>query len=144
GFKQGAPDLPQRGLDIGFRQRAAPGQPVKNAIEAFRKTVEHFCLSASPHRAEGENEKAPEGASRCRAVASGLKGPMGGQVLFSYESERNLVRGPPTVNRVKRPPDRGKAVLVHEPEKWEPVFRKDHAQTTGKISRLNRARAARL
>jgi len=24
---------------------------------------------------------------------------------------------------------RGKAILEHDPEKWTPVFRKDHAQT---------------
>src|SRR5262249_52436495 len=41
GLEQSASHLAERGFDISFRQRAASGQLVKDAIEAFRKTVEH-------------------------------------------------------------------------------------------------------
>src|SRR5262249_31420689 len=57
GFEQRAPHFAQRLLDIGFRQRTAPGEPVENPIKAFRKPVEHIYLTAMT----------PEGASRCRA-----------------------------------------------------------------------------
>jgi hypothetical protein len=42
GLEQHALDLAERGFDIGFRQRAAPGQSVEDAIKPFRKTVEHY------------------------------------------------------------------------------------------------------
>ena len=46
---------------------------------------------------------APEGASRCRAVAAGLSGRSAVKSLASYESERNLVTGFRTVNRGLEP-----------------------------------------
>ncbi len=75
GFDQRAPHLLQRRIDIRLRQRAAPGQAVEDRIQTFGKTVEHLSLLTSPRlRGEGENTKTPEGASRCRAGASGLSG----------------------------------------------------------------------
>ena len=41
GLEQRAAHLAQRGIDIGFRQRAAPGQAVEDAVQPIRKTVEH-------------------------------------------------------------------------------------------------------
>ncbi|HTC03385.1 MAG TPA: hypothetical protein VK749_08280, partial [Xanthobacteraceae bacterium] len=49
--------------DVGLRQRAAPGQAIENRTQPFRKTIEHL-----------KTLFAPEGASRCRAVTSGLGG----------------------------------------------------------------------
>ena len=40
--------------------RIMPGEPVEDAIEPCRKTVEHLYLSPLPRR-RGKNEKAPEG-----------------------------------------------------------------------------------
>ena len=75
GLDQRAAHLLQRRLDVRFRQRAAPGQPVEDRIQTFGKTVEHLSLLTSPRlRGEVENTNTPEGASRCRAVASGLTG----------------------------------------------------------------------
>ncbi len=37
GFEQRAADLAQRGVDVGFRQRAAAGQAVENAAKFFRQ-----------------------------------------------------------------------------------------------------------
>ena len=66
GFQERAPDLAQRRVNVRFRQRAAPRQAVEDSVQAFRKTVEHRQLSSV-------TTKSPEGASRCRAVASGLR-----------------------------------------------------------------------
>ena len=41
GLKERAPHLAQSRLDVGFRQRTAPGQPVEDAIQPFREIVEH-------------------------------------------------------------------------------------------------------
>ena len=41
GLEQRAPHFAQRRLDIGFRQRAAPGQPVEDAVQPFGEIVEH-------------------------------------------------------------------------------------------------------
>ena len=41
GFEQRAAHLAQRGVDVGLRQRAAPGEPVENAAKPFRQRVEH-------------------------------------------------------------------------------------------------------
>ena len=41
GLDECAPHLAQRRLHIGLRQRAAPGQPVEDAVETLGKTVEH-------------------------------------------------------------------------------------------------------
>ena len=62
GFKQRAPNLTQCALDLGFAERAAAGEAVENAAKSFGQTIEH----------RSANTLAPEGASRCRAVASGL------------------------------------------------------------------------
>jgi hypothetical protein len=39
-LQQGAPHLAHGRIDIGFRQRAAPRQPIKNATQLFRQIVE--------------------------------------------------------------------------------------------------------
>ena len=62
GFKQCSADFTQRFVDIGFTQRAATREAIKDATKPFRKIIEH----------QSANTFAPEGASRCRAVASGL------------------------------------------------------------------------
>jgi len=62
GFEQRAADFTQRKVDIGFAQRAAAREAVENATKLFRQVIEH----------RSANTFAPEGASRCRAVASGL------------------------------------------------------------------------
>src|SRR5262249_19173938 len=47
------------------------------------------------NRKSRQTPMAPEGASRCRAVTSGLMGPVGGQAVHvSCESGRNLWIGP--------------------------------------------------
>ena len=63
GFEQRAAHLAQRRVDVGFAERAAAGQAVENAAKFFRQVVEHRVL---------KTPFAPEGALRCRAVASGL------------------------------------------------------------------------
>ena len=52
----------KRSVDVGFAERAAAGEAVENAAQFFRQVVEH----------QSANTFAPEGALRCRAVASGL------------------------------------------------------------------------
>ncbi len=47
GFQQRAPHFAQRRIDVGFLQRAAPGEAVENTAELFRQTVEHRNLSSS-------------------------------------------------------------------------------------------------
>src|SRR4029079_3735277 len=55
--------LAQCGVDARFAEWAAAGEAVENAAQFFRQRVEHQSTSTFT----------PEGASRCRAVASGLK-----------------------------------------------------------------------
>src|SRR5262249_41295025 len=62
GFEQRAADFTQRKVDVGFTQRAAAREAVEDATKFFRQVIEH----------RSANTFAPEGASRCRAVASGL------------------------------------------------------------------------
>jgi hypothetical protein len=38
---------------------------------------------------------------------------------------------PKTISSAAFGTERGKGYIEHDPEKWEPVFRKDHAQTNG-------------
>src|SRR5208283_5157088 len=80
---------------------AAPGQAVEDCIQTFGKTVEHLSLLTSPRlREEGENTNTPEGASRCRAGASGLTGPVGDDGLsVSCESGRKIGAEAAAVNR---------------------------------------------
>ena len=40
GFEQRAAHLAHRGIDVGFRQRTAPRQPIENAAKPFRQIVE--------------------------------------------------------------------------------------------------------
>ena len=75
GFEQSTPHLAQRRLDIGFRQRAAPGQLVQDAVEAFRKIVEHCCLFTSP-RTPGEGENTISARGRI-ALSGGCLRPLG-------------------------------------------------------------------
>ena len=44
GFEQRAAHLAQRLVDVGLRQRAAPGQAIENRTQPFGKTVEHVCV----------------------------------------------------------------------------------------------------
>ena len=46
GLEQRAAHLAQRRIDVGFAQRAAPGQAVENAAELFRQVVEQ--VSSTP------------------------------------------------------------------------------------------------
>ena len=62
GFEQRAADFTQRKVDIGFAQSAAAREAVEDATKLFREVIED----------RSANTFAPEGASRCRAVASGL------------------------------------------------------------------------
>ena len=45
GFEERPPHFAQRRLDIGLRQRAAPGQPVEDRVQTFGKAVEHLSFS---------------------------------------------------------------------------------------------------
>ena len=72
GLDQRAAHLAHRLADVGLRQRAAPGQPVEDATEAFRQGFEHSSVSFQAY--------APAGAS---ALAdAGLRSPA--PVGFSY------------------------------------------------------------
>ena len=42
GLEQRAAHLAQRGIDVGFAERAAAGEAVENAAEFFRQCVEQF------------------------------------------------------------------------------------------------------
>ena len=42
GLDQRPPHFLQRRIDVGFRQRPAPGQPVEDRIQTLGKTVEHY------------------------------------------------------------------------------------------------------
>ena len=77
GLQERAANLAQRCIDVGFAERAAPGQAIQDAAELFRELVEH---GQSRKRFQQTN-LAPEGASRCRAFASGPFGPVGGSMM---------------------------------------------------------------
>ena len=61
GLDQRTPHFAQRRLDVGLRQRAAPGQAVEDAVETFGKTVEH---------------RRPSRHSACPSVASSSRRSM--------------------------------------------------------------------
>jgi len=99
---------PHRGIDVGFRQRAAPRQPIENATQFFRQIVEQFrfpsscrtypghprmrLVPAGNRRDEFPNNFAPEGASRCRALTFRLKGRAAGRKERLFEKWRDLQR----------------------------------------------------
>ena len=64
GLEQRPAHFAQRRVDVGFAERAAAGEAVENAAKLFRQVIEH----------QSVNTFTPEGALRCRAVASGLSG----------------------------------------------------------------------
>ena len=75
GLEQRAPHLAQRGVDVGLGQRAAPRETVENAAKPIGQAIEHvFKHPEAPARRIFQTTLAPEGASRCRAGTSGLKG----------------------------------------------------------------------
>src|SRR5205814_2112795 len=107
-LKQRAAHLAHRSVDVGLRQRAAPRQPIEDATKLFRQIVEQcrcplpssypakagypvlrdlapkrtISVTGSPAFAGDDtkpNTFAPEGASRCRALASGLQGRAAGR-----------------------------------------------------------------
>ena len=99
GFEQRAAHLAHRGVDIGLRERTAPRQPIENATKLFRQIVEQCrCPLFSERPLAGErpdafadaNTFAPEGASRCRALASGLMGRAAGRKERLSEKVRGL------------------------------------------------------
>ena len=61
GFDQRAPHLLQRRVDIGLRQRAAPGQAVEDCIQTLGKAVEHYYLLPLPAGGRGRVSEASEG-----------------------------------------------------------------------------------
>jgi hypothetical protein len=66
GFQQCAAHLAHRGIDVGFRQRPAPGQPIENPTKLFRQIVEHCCFSFvmprwAPHRLFHRRHTPPPG-----------------------------------------------------------------------------------
>ena len=82
GFEQRAAHFAHGGVDVLLREGAATRQLVEYAGELFRKALEHaFILGWRPARkrpqTSAQSTKAPGGASRCRALAAGLKGPVG-------------------------------------------------------------------
>ncbi len=81
GFQQRAAHFAHGGIDVGFRERAAPGQPIEYAAKFFRQIVEHAREPKNGLSWKGlcQNTFAPEGASRCRALTSGLKGRSAGR-----------------------------------------------------------------
>ena len=94
GFQQRAAHLAHRGIDIGFRQRAAARQPIEYPTKLFRQIVEQCRCPLSCRLQERQNDRpntfAPEGASRCRALASGLKGRAAGRKERLSEKVRGL------------------------------------------------------
>ena len=94
GLEQRAAHLAHRGIDVGLRQRPAPGQPIENATQFFRQIVEHQRKSKNGLSEKGlcQNNFAPEGASRCRALTSGLQGRAAGRKERLFEKWRDLQR----------------------------------------------------
>ena len=108
GFEQRAPHLPRRGIDIGGGEGAAPGQPVENSRQLVGQAIEHLrafrarAMPASRLRRTGrlgQTPIPPEGASRCRALTSGLTGPGGSLFSALVESAGHLWRDERKVNR---------------------------------------------
>ncbi len=81
-FEQRAANFAKRSVDIGLTKSAATGEAVENAAKFFRQVVEH----------QSANTFTPEGALRCRAMASGLVSDRAAKLEFHVSSEngRNL------------------------------------------------------
>jgi hypothetical protein len=74
----------------------APRQAVENSRQSFRQRVEHLFFSLRvAKRRNIQNSFAPEGASRCRALASGLSGRWAdqGRQLLSERAETRRIKG---------------------------------------------------
>jgi len=128
GLEQRAAHLAHRGIDVGFRQRPAPRQPIENATKFFRQIVGTRLFFLLPHPEEQAqpasrrvailrrpilrdaasrllgmrgipNNFAPEGASRCRAVDLRPQGPGGGSKRTSFRGLRALNSGKPQKSR---------------------------------------------
>src|SRR5262249_12619823 len=94
-------------------QRAAARQAVENAAEPFGERIEHLVpLSCGPRPSRCalrallrtrayQTPAAPEGALRCRAVASGLPGRSAGCISALGESARNLWMRRPEVKNTE-------------------------------------------
>ena len=52
GLEQRAPHLAQRGVDVGFGQRAAPREPVENAAKPIGQAFEHACTQKRPEHSK--------------------------------------------------------------------------------------------
>ena len=91
GFEQRAANLAKRSIDIGLTESAAACEAVENAAKFFRQVVEH----------QSANTFAPEGALRCRAMASGLVLDRAAKLEFHVSSEngRYLLRARARVKR---------------------------------------------
>src|SRR5262249_44575473 len=97
----GAADFGEGGIDVRLGQRAAARQAIENAAEPFGERIEHRAVVLRPRPSRRalrallgvrayQTPMAPEGALRCRAVASGLPGRSAGCISALGESARNL------------------------------------------------------
>ena len=68
GLEQGDAHLAQGRVDVGFRERAAPGQLIEDRAEAFLQTVEHHSSVGltQPVRRRGRPK---DGARQCAKLA---------------------------------------------------------------------------
>ena len=92
GFEQRAPHLAQRRVDIGLRQRAAPGQPVEDPLQAVRKDCRTSLPFASPRKGRS-GEQHFDARGRIALSGGGLRprGPVGGsEFTVSCESGRKI------------------------------------------------------
>ena len=71
GLEQGRAHFAQRGVDIGFRERTAPAQPVEHIAQTFAQTFEH----PVPHSVRPNRYRAD-----ARTFADQRSSPTGGTV----------------------------------------------------------------
>src|ERR1700722_31540 len=101
GLEQSAPNLAHRGIDIGFRQRPAAGQPIQNAAKLFRQIVEQMRRPAAlPH----PEEQAKPASRRVLSPASSFETPLTRLLRIRY-SKHVCARGRIALSGVNlRPP----------------------------------------
>jgi tripartite-type tricarboxylate transporter receptor subunit TctC len=114
------PTLREQGYDIGMWGYLWFWGPARHAGRDRRRRVR---ASRQGDPASGREGAVRQGRRRSLRLAAGRNGARG------EAPARALGRGDPR--------GRGQAGLEHDPEKWEPVFGKDHAQT--KLTRRKRA-----
>ena len=115
GLEQRAAHLAHRGIDVGFRQRTAPRQPIENATKLFRQIVEQ-CRYPALHRGSLRSAHpsrrrfavlrmrvSKHFCARGRIALSGVdlrsQGPGGGSKRTSFRELRRVK--PPESRKVK-------------------------------------------